>query len=73
MADNLTLDVELLREKGGPEKPIQIVTMIWQYGHKGSIWFFMGKTATNRFHEGRHKWNYEGRSCFSTNLHFTGN
>ena len=41
MADNLTLDVELLREKGGPEKPIQIVTMIWQYGHKGSIWFFM--------------------------------
>ncbi len=33
----------------------------------------MGKATTHRFREGSHKWNYDGRSGFSTNFHFTGN
>lgn len=74
VADNLTLDVELLRGKGDPEKPTQIVNKnfaIW--AKEFDMVLNMGKTATHRFHEGSHKWNYDGRSGFSTNFHFTGN
>lgn len=74
MADNLTLDVELLRGKGDHEKPTQTVNKnfaIW--AKESDMVLNMGKAATYRFHDGSHKWNYYGRSGFTTNFHFTGN
>ncbi len=74
VADNLTLDVELLRGKGDPDKPTQIVNKnfpVWADEFDTTL--NMGKASTHRFHEGSHKWNYDGRSGFSTNFHFEGN
>ncbi len=74
VADNLTLDVELLRGKGDPEKPTQIVNKkfaIW--AKEFDLVLNMGKASTHRFREGSHQWNYDGRSGFSTNFHFAGN
>ncbi len=71
---NLTLDVELLRGKGDPDKPTQIVNKnfpVWADEFDTAL--NMGKTSTHRFQEGSHKWNYDGRSGFSTNFHFEGN
>ena len=62
----------LLRGKGDPEKPTQIVNKdlaIW--AKEFDMVLNMGKAATHRFHEGSHKWNYDGRSCFSANFHLT--
>ncbi len=73
VADNLTLNVELLRGKGDPDKPTQIVNKnfpVWADEFDTTL--NMGKASTHRFHEGRHKWNYDGRSGFSTNFHFEG-
>jgi len=73
VADNLTLDVELLRGKGDPDKPTQIVNKnfpVWADEFDTTL--NMGKASTHRFHEGSHKWNYDGRSGFSTNFHFKG-
>ena len=55
VADNLTLDVELLRGKGDPGKPTQIVNKnfaIW--AKEFDMVLNMGKAATHRFHEGSH-------------------
>lgn len=74
VVDNLTLDVELLRGKGNPDKPTQIVNKnfpVWADEFDTTL--NMGKASTHRFHEGSHKWNYDGRSGFSTNFHFAGN
>ncbi len=74
VADNLTLDVELLRGKGNPDKPTQIVNKnfpVWADEFDTTL--NMGKASTHRFREGNHQWNYDGRSGFSTNFHFEGN
>ena len=74
VADNLTLDVELLRGSGEPEKPTQIVNKnfpVWAEEFDTTL--NMGKAITHRFQEGSHKWNYDGRSGFSTHFRFTGN
>ncbi len=74
MADNLTLDVELLRGKGDPEKPTQIVNKNFtKWAKEFGMVLNMGKAATHRFHDGSYKWNCDGRSGFSTNFRFTGN
>ncbi|MFQ5965572.1 MAG: DUF1326 domain-containing protein [Candidatus Scalinduaceae bacterium] len=74
VADNLTLDVEILRGKGDPDKPTQIVNKnfpIWSKEFDTTL--DMGKAVTHRFHEGNQEWNYDGRSGFATRFHFTGN
>jgi len=74
VADNLTLDVELLRGTGNPDKPTQIVNKnfpVWADEFDTTL--NMGKASTHRFSEGSHKWNYDGRSGFSTNFHFEDN
>ena len=74
VADNLTLDVELLRGKGDPDKPTQIVNKnfpVWADEFDTTL--NMGKASTHRFQEGSHQWNYDGRSGFSTIFHFEGN
>jgi hypothetical protein len=68
------LDVELLRGKGNPDKPTQIVNKnfpVWADEFDTTL--NMGKASTHRFREGSHQWNYDGRSGFSTNFHFAGN
>ncbi len=72
IADNLTLDVEILRGKGDPDKPTRIVNKnfsIW--ANEFDTTLDMGKAVTHRFHEGNQKWNYDGRSGFATKFHFT--
>ncbi len=74
VTDKLTLDVELLRGQGDPDKPTQIVNKnfpVWADEFDTTL--NMGKAVTHRFQEGGHKWNYDGRSGFSTHFHFTGN
>jgi hypothetical protein len=74
VADSLTLDVELLRGKGDPDKPTQIINKnfpVWADEFDTTL--NMGKASTHRFQEGSHQWNYDGRSGFSTNFHFEGN
>jgi len=74
VADNLTLDVELLRGKGDLGKPTQIVNKSFPvWADEFDTTLNMGKASTHRFHEGAHQWNYDGRSGFSTNFHFEGN
>jgi len=74
VADNLTLDVELLRGKGDPGKPTQIVNKSFPvWADEFDTTLNMGKASTHRFHEDAHQWNYDGRSGFSTNFHFEGN
>ncbi len=73
VADNLTLDVELLRGKGDPGKPTQIVNKSFPvWADEFDTTLNMGKAATHRFQEGGHQWNYDGRSGFATNFHFEG-
>lgn len=72
-ADNLTLDVELLRGTGDPDKPTQIVNKnfsIW--AKEFAMTLDMGKATTHRFQEGNQEWNYDGRSGFATTFHFSG-
>jgi hypothetical protein len=74
VADNLTLDLEILRGKGDPDKPTQIVNKnfpIWSNEFDSTL--DMGKAITHRFHEGNLEWNYDGRSGFATRFHFTSN
>lgn len=74
VAEYLTLDVELLRGKGDPDKPTQIVNKnfpIWAKEFDTTL--NMGKATAHRFQDGGHKWNYDGRSGFATKFHFAGN
>ncbi len=74
VADNLILDVEILRGKGSPDKPTQIVNKsfpIWAKEFDTTL--NMGKAVTHRFHEGNIEWNYDGRSGFATKFHFRSN
>ncbi len=72
VADNLTLDVDLLRGKSETDKPTQIVNKnfpVWADEFDTTL--NMGKAIKHRFQEGSHQWNYDGRSGFSTHFHFT--
>ncbi len=72
VSDNLTLDVELLRGKSETDKPTQIVNKnfpVWADEFDTTL--NMGKAIKHRFQEGSHRWNYDGRSGFSTHFHFT--
>jgi hypothetical protein len=72
VADNLTLDVEILRGKGDFNKPTQIVNKnfpIWASEFDTTL--NMGKAVTHRFQEGNQEWNYDGRSGFATSFKFT--
>ncbi len=74
VADNLILDVELLRGKGNPDKPTQIVNKnfpIWASEFDTTL--NMGKAITHRFQEGNKGWNYDGRSGFATSFYFESN
>ncbi|MCF6156549.1 MAG: DUF1326 domain-containing protein [Candidatus Brocadia sp.] len=74
VTNNLTLDVELLRGAGNPDKPTQIVNKnfsIW--AKEFDLTLDMGKAVSHRFQEGNQEWNYDGRSGFATTFHFTGN
>ena len=74
VADNLTLDIELLHGVGDPGKPTQIVNKnfsIW--AKEFDMTLDMGKANTHRFQEGNQEWNYEGRSGFATTFRFTSN
>ncbi len=72
VADNLILDVEILRGSGDPEKPTQIVNKnfpIWSKEFDTTL--DMGKAVTHRFEEGDQGWDYDGRSGFTTGFHFS--
>lgn len=74
VANNLTLDVELLHGAGNPDKPTQIVNKnfsIW--AKEFDLTLDMGKATTHRFQEGNQEWNYDGRSGFSTAFRFSSN
>lgn len=74
VANNLTLDIELLHGAGDPGKPTQIVNKnfsIW--AKEFDLTLDMGKAVTHRFQEGNQEWNYDGRSGFATAFHFAGN
>ena len=74
VADNLTLDVELLHGAGHPDKPTQIVNKnfsIW--AKEFDMTLDMGKAVTHRFREGSQEWNYDGRSGFATTFRFGSN
>lgn len=71
VAGNLTLDVEMLRGAGNPDKPTQIVNKnfsIW--AREFDLTLDMGKAVTHRFQEGNQEWNYDGRSGFATTFRF---
>ncbi|MCF6149570.1 MAG: DUF1326 domain-containing protein [Candidatus Kuenenia sp.] len=70
--DNLVLEVEILRGKGDPTKPLQIINKkfaIWASEFDTTL--NMGKAIKHRFHEGDYEWNYDGRSGFATTFKFT--
>jgi hypothetical protein len=72
-ANNLTLDIELLRGVGDPGKPTQIVNKNFSlWAKEFDMALNMGKAATHRFQEGNREWNYDGRSGFATAFRFTG-
>ncbi len=74
VADNLTLDIELLHGTGDPGKPTQIVNKNFSlWAREFDLTLDMGKAATHRFQEGNREWNYDGRSGFSTAFHFSSN
>jgi len=66
------LEVEILRGKGDPKNPIQIVNKkfpIW--ANEFDTTLNMGKAVKHRFHEGDREWNYDGRSGFATTFRFS--
>lgn len=72
VGDRLTLDIELLHGAGDPGKPTQIVNKnfsIW--AKEFDMTLDMGKATTHRFNEDKYEWNYDGRSGFATEFHFT--
>ncbi|NUO06345.1 MAG: DUF1326 domain-containing protein [Candidatus Brocadia sinica] len=69
VANNLTLDIELLHGAGDPGKPTNF--SIW--AKEFDLTLDMGKAVTHRFQEGNQEWNYDGRSGFATAFHFAGN
>ncbi|GAX59422.1 hypothetical protein SCALIN_C03_0079 [Candidatus Scalindua japonica] len=72
--DNLILDVELLKGTGDPDKPTQIVNKSFPvWADEFDTTLNMGKASTHRYQDVGHKWNYDGRSGFSTNFHFEDN
>lgn len=74
VADNLTLDIDILHGAGDPDKPTQIVNKnfsIW--AKEFDMTLDMGKATTHRFQEGNQAWNYDGRSGFATTFRFASN
>lgn len=71
VADNLSLDIELLHGAGDPGKPTQIVNKnfsIW--AKEFDLTLDMGRATIHRFQEGSQEWNYDGRSGFATTFRF---